>query len=200
MSGGGAAVGAQGGIPGPAVPGCFGPYLRYAISTNFTNFESFDDATLKLFLLVAFKQPGTATAFAGRMRQEAGILVDLGPDSDHGRHATAFTGSAGVRKPEALAIWEDCVDRVELSLPIEPVARRPQPLMLRRRRRARTRPGGLLIGLLDDGCPFAAAQFLRGPTSTRVRSIWDQSRSRKPVSYPDGAGAPILGEVPKAIR
>ena len=201
MSDGSAAVSAQGGIPGPAVPGCFGLYLRYAISTNFTNFESFDDATLKLFLLVAFKQHGSATAFAGRMQQEAGILVELGPDSDHGRHATAFTASAGVTKPEALAIWKDCVDRVELSLPIEPAGHQPQLLMLRRHRKARKRPSGLLIGLLDDGCPFAATQFLRGPASTRVRSIWDQSRSRKPVSYPDGAGgARIFGEIPKAFR
>ena len=35
---------------------------------------------------------------------------------------------------------------------------------------------------MDDGCPFAAAQFLEnGSINTRVRSIWDQNSDRQPV-------------------
>ncbi len=191
----------QDGSLGPASPRCFGPYLRYAIATDFSDFKPADGKTPPLFLLIAFKQAGSATAFAARMQQEAGILIALGPDSDQGRFATAFTGSDGVTKPEAIPIWDACVDRVELSLPIEPVSIPQQTLMLRHHRKSRKRPGSLLIGMLDDGCPFAAAQFLRGPASTRVRSIWDQTQSRQPVQYKDGAGVDrLFGEVPKAFR
>lgn len=189
------------GSPGPASPHCFGPYLRYAIATGFSDFKPTNAVLPPLFLLIAFKQPGAASAFAGRMQLEAGVPVALGPDSDRGRFATAFIGSAGVTKPDAMPIWETCVDRVELSVPIEPVSLPPQTRMLRHRTGSRKQPGPLLIGMLDDGCPFAAAHFLRGPASTRVRSIWDQSRSRQPVEWKDRAGAVrCFGEVPKAFR
>lgn len=200
MSAGGGAVITQG-SPGPATPDCFGPYLRYAIATGFSDFTSAVGVLPPLFLLVAFKQPGSATAFANRMQQEAAISVTLGPDSDRGRFATAFTGPAGVTKPDAIPVWEAWVDRVELSVPIEPVSLPQQTRMRRHHMGSRKRPGPLLIGMLDDGCPFAAARFLRGSASTRVRSIWDQSRSSEPVKYTDGAGVErLFGEIPKAFR
>ena len=46
--------------------------------------------------------------------------------------------------------------------------------------------GSLLIGVLDDGCPFAAAQFLKtsanAAVGTRVRAIWDQNQGKEPVT------------------
>jgi hypothetical protein len=45
------------------LPNCFGPYLRYAIATDFKYFESFDDRGFRLFLLVEFKDLTTAAAF-----------------------------------------------------------------------------------------------------------------------------------------
>ncbi len=47
-----------------------------------------------------------------------------------------------------------------------------------------------LIGVLDDGCPFAAAQFLRalGGTDTQVLGIWDRT-SRLAPGILRGAGS-----------
>jgi hypothetical protein len=69
-------------------PKCFDPYLRYAISTGFRNFDSFDDKGVlkrrfRLFLLVEFKESGTADEFAAELnaalKEQA---VDLGPADD----------------------------------------------------------------------------------------------------------------------
>ena len=46
-------------------PKCFGPYLRYAISTDFKYFEFFDDRYFKLFLLVEFKSAMDARRVRG---------------------------------------------------------------------------------------------------------------------------------------
>ena len=44
-------------MPEPrSYPKCFGPYLRYAISTDFRNFEFFDSKSA-LFFLVEFIRP-----------------------------------------------------------------------------------------------------------------------------------------------
>jgi hypothetical protein len=54
---------------------------------------------------------------------------------------------------------------------------------------------------MDDGCPFAAAHFLKGPVGaaviTRVRSIWNQTPNKLPVQVDDGAGkACLFGQEP----
>ena len=51
-----------------------------------------------------------------------------------------------------------------------------------------------MIGLLDDGCPFAAAHFLKpyaGAVSTRVRAIWDQNQGKPPVTID---GSTVFGQ------
>lgn len=176
--------------PWSSFPRCFGPYLRYAIVTKFFNFKLLKKRKRKLFLLVAFKRVGSASAFVEAMRREASIEVELGPDSEQRRFATVFTSSAGVSKQRTAAIWDAFVDQVELSLPITraEVTERPRSMQLRHHGAPHAPPGPVLIGLLDDGCPFAAARFLRGPNSTRVRGIWDQTRGKSPVFVPDSQG------------
>ena len=62
-------------------------------------------------------------------------------------------------RPPTFRIWNDHVSRVELSLPVKPSARHVIKMAtLRDRRRGHARHD-LLIGMLDDGCPFAAAHF-----------------------------------------
>ena len=61
--------------------------------------------------------------------------------------------------------------------------------------------GSLLIGMLDDGCPFAAARFLNIPAGagplTRVRAIWDQNQGKLPADVNDSNGNPCqFGEPP----
>lgn len=176
--------------PWSDLPKSFGPYLRYAIITSFRNFKMLKDRSHKLFLLVAFKRAGSASAFAEAMWREASVDVELGPDSEQRSFATLFTNSEGVTSHVTAAIWDAFVDQVELSLPIKraAVAERQHRVQYRHHRAPHAPPGPVLIGLLDDGCPFAAARFLRGPNSTRVRGIWDQNLGKLPISFPDNQG------------
>ena len=60
----------------------------------------------------------------------------------------------------------------------------------------------VLIGVLDDGCPFAAAQFLAaGGDETRVWAIWDQNPDKRPVECKDASGNDCLfGHKPKDFK
>ena len=126
--------------------------------------------------------------------KEAGFEVELGPYDNDSRYFTLRTGTSAVTDPRAYPIWNDLVSRVRLSLPLKlstgPL--KPEP---RRHRwdegKDRAELGSTLIGVIDDGCPFAAAQFLRSPGSTRVRGIWDQN-----PRYPIPVGARFFGEYP----
>jgi hypothetical protein len=167
-------------------PECFDPYLRYAIAAEFKNFASFDDKQFKLFFLVEFKSAASAHSFKREMKGR----IDFGPGIGLGRYATLRTDTAAVTDPRTFEIWKRYVSKLELSLPILSSG----PTVRRRRLRPRWKegkdpPGSLLIGMLDDGCPFAAAHFLRSPASTRVRSIWDQNRYRSPIEVKDSSGS-----------
>ena len=221
---------------GQFYPDCFGPYLRYAISTRFLYFSSFDqtisadqmnsaertistdhsiffdDNTFKLFLLLEFKKPGQADDFAEAMngafteaakiegRSSELAVVDLGPADDHTPFATmrALVKAVTPVPPDSpgfsvwrkvFSLWQTYVSRVELSLPLKLsvkdfVAKKEKKPTERWKEKRESRPS-ILIGMLDDGCPFAAAQFRRtlqdGSTSTRVRAIWDQDQERETV-------------------
>jgi hypothetical protein len=181
-------------------PPCFGPYLRYAISTNFKNIEYFDGKSL-LFLLVAFKKAGQADEFVRKMRK-AGSRIELGPTERNASYATMRSLAHAVLDSGALRVWDHYVSRVELSLPIKATFKRQlvQKTVSERWADGKYPPGALLIGLLDDGCPFAAAQFLgsqAGAGSTRVRAIWDQDTGKQPIPV-IGSGNPprLFGEIP----
>jgi hypothetical protein len=173
-------------MPERELPKCFGPYLRYAIATDFRNFEPFDEANSRLFLLVEFKEAGSARKFEEEMKK---FDVELGPGDKRIRYATLRSRKAAVTEQSAFRTWDSYVSSAELSLPVKPSAAPPAaPRSLRRRwEEGKNPPGSLLIGMLDDGCPFAAAQFLKPSASTRVRSIWDQNE-KDPVQVTDGSG------------
>jgi hypothetical protein len=182
-------------------PQCFGPYLRYAISTNFKNIEYFDGKSL-LFFLVALKKAGQANEFVRNMRK-AGSRVELGPTEKNASYVTMRSLAHAVRDSGARRVWDHYVSRVELSLPLKATIKRNlvvQRTVNQRWADGKYPPGALLIGVLDDGCPFAAAQFLgsqAGTASTRVRAIWDQDTGKQPVPV-IGSGNPprLFGEVP----
>lgn len=163
------------------LPRCFGPYLRFAISTDFSHFSFFDDESL-LFFLVEFREDAKPDEFARKMR-EAHSPVDLGP-SDDTRYFSMLTVKSAVFVDAG--IWEKFVASIELSLPLKPS---PELAFSIRKTHPRSNgcdpTGKLLIGVLDDGCPFAAAHFLKGGTTTRVRAIWDQTWGRQPIRVRD---------------
>jgi len=162
-------------------PNCFGPYLLYAISTDFENFEFFDKGNSKLFFLVEFQPAEGAAEEFKREMKNARFAVDFGPVHDKTRYVTMRTGKSAVLDPLAFRIWDKYVSRVELSLPLKPSSAAKSDVLAERWRHGES--PALLIGLMDDGCPFAAAHFLtaNGATSTRVRAIWDQNQGKQPV-------------------
>jgi hypothetical protein len=173
-------------------PKCFGPYLRYAIQTDFRSFASFETGVFTLFLLVEFEQAGLAKPFDDEMTK-IGLTIRFGAsaeDQSHTRYVTMLADKSAVTQSHTVsvwekivAIWERYVSRVELSLPLKPSPKSPflSRMLVHRWQDGASRPGKLLIGMMDDGCPFAAARFLTG-RSTRVRGIWDQDQGRQPVN------------------
>ena len=163
---------------------CFDPYLRYAISTDFRNFKLSDDS--KLFLFVELKDAELLAAFEDEICNPR-FEAEFGPDIGHTQYATLHAGKNAVLT-DSFDIWNKYVSRVELSLPVKPSTfrrRSRKRIVVPRYQQGKHRPGSLLIGMLDDGCPFAAAHLLKtlatGGVSTRVRSIWDQNQGKLPV-------------------
>ena len=179
------------------LPGCFGPYLRYAITTDYKYFESFDEKDFRLFLLVEYLVDETtdhAAAFETEMDDsqyldhKPGIeFAPIDPDSQYvSKYTTMRTLKAAVER-HTFSSWNTHVSRVELSLPVQrPPTRFAKKAPLRNRKPSHYPPTDVLIGVIDDGCPFAAAHFakfvLSAAAGTRVRGIWDQNRGRFPIS------------------
>jgi hypothetical protein len=163
-------------------PASFGPYLRYAISTDFRDFASFDEGS-KLFFLVEFQHRGPPTGFEDAMKRFA---IQIGPANDDSPYSTLRADKQAVLDPEAFASWNTYVKRAELSLPLKPSSAAPFSRTNLVQRYVDQPPARLLIGMMDDGCPFAAAQFLKvaanGSTTTRVRGIWDQNDGKQPIA------------------
>ena len=188
-------------------PKCFGPYLLYAISTGFENFEFSDEkrSSFRLFFLAEFNEAGQESEFAKEMK-EARFSIVIDPADDHIPYATLHTDKEAVVNAvsgtDAFKIWEKYVSRVELSLPLVPselVELRES--LVERWQMDQGPTGSLLVGILDDGCPFAAAHFLRTPTSTRVLGIWDQNQGKTPVEINDRNGNGCLfGQEPTDFK
>ena len=181
-------------------PSCFGPYLRYAISTDFENFESFDNRSFKLFLLVEFVDDKAAHAFDQEMaddRFDDKPDIEFGPTDPNSRYATIRGRKAAVGQP-TFHCWNKYVSRCELSLPVKPrVAASIKRSILRNRTASDEPVTDLLIGVIDDGCPFAAAHFLKsGGAHTRVRGIWDQDKDPARNPIPAGPNAEFGERLP----
>ena len=150
---------------GPTIPECFDPYLRYAISTDFKNFAFAGDG-FWLFLLAELMNPRDAGKFEEEMSK---FRVEFGPDLSETGYIT-LRGTRAMVEPDAWPTWKKHVSRVELSLPLTPSSTEPFTRKGLVPRYANQPPAQLLIGMMDDGCPFAAAQFLKvaanSPTTT----------------------------------
>jgi hypothetical protein len=177
---------------GDLYPKCFGPYLRYAIFTDFRNFEFFqEDLDFKLFFLVELAAAGQGASFARALNNvDPSFGVEVVPADSNSRYVTMRSNKAAVTglNSQTMHVWETYVSRIELSLPLKPSQPSEHP--------AAPPDGGfagsILIGVIDDGCPFAAAQFLSGPAATRVRAIWDQNQGREPIPVVDSSGNSCL--------
>ncbi|MBR0739363.1 hypothetical protein JQ581_20735 [Bradyrhizobium liaoningense] len=176
------------------LPKCFDPYLRYAIESKFKNFEFFDPRESKLFLFVELKTAERAEDFK-RAMSPSGFGAEFGLTSPNSRYLTMRAFKRAI-EPESFRVWNDNVSRVELSLPLKPTG--IEKGAQRNRSASDAAPTSLLIGVIDDGCPFAASQFVKWTagvaTGTRVRGIWDQTEH--PGRAPIPVGADVFGEKP----
>jgi hypothetical protein len=123
--------------------------------------------------------------------------VEFGPDLGKSRYATMRSRKAAVVDPDTVTFWNTYVSRVELSLPLKQAEEKGENLL--ERWKLSKKPPKLLIGLLDDGCPFAASHFLKpsaGAVSTRVRAIWDQNQGKPPAQIYDGSNLCVFGQQP----
>jgi hypothetical protein len=168
------------------LPSCFSAYLRFAIATDFRDFEFFDDENFKLLLLVELKNAKLLGPFQNAIGE---FSAQLGPDVGETRYATVRCPKRAVVAAATTAIWNEYVSRVELSLPLKPSQPEPSIRKLERFKEGKEPTRSLLIGVLDDGCPFAAAHFIKrladGSASTQVLGIWDQNQ-RDPVEMISG--------------
>ena len=182
-------------------PRCFGRYLRYAIESNFEYFKFLDSGKLKLSLIVELTSAGKDKKdFAGALSKASGTVVDV----EVGPYAADVTPcfitvrcDTGAVTPDpgwkcaAFKVWNDYVARVELSLPLIPQG----DLGINQRKlnpdRARCQ-NTLLVGLIDDGCPFASPQFRNTSGASRVLALWDQNqKDMDPIAI--GAGPKRFG-------
>lgn len=178
------------------LPKCFGPYLRYAISKGFGSVVGFATDDRPLLLLVEFWKAGSARDFAlelQKVRKKAHTEVEFSPEEEGFRYVTLIAERSAVRPSDQdddtvaawISSWDTQASRVELSFPLIPTLSLSitERTASHRWEEGQIAPGKLLIGVLDDGCPFAAARFLKSlnPASTRVRAIWDQNPDRKPI-------------------
>jgi hypothetical protein len=198
---------------GESYPKCFGSYLRYAISAHFEDFEFFDEReNFKLFLLAEFHDPEKQDEFVallkGALEKSHPDLpppsIELGPTDAAvpltfaTLHAPTIAVTPVAPGSAVFKLWEDYILKVELSLPLKPSGLPPfdgKRRIIHKRYQDENASAPLLIGMMDDGCPFAAAQFLKrvpnAPISTRVRAIWDQNRNRQSVQV----GTRFFGQV-----
>jgi hypothetical protein len=166
---------------------CFGPYLRYAIATNFRNFVRFHkNQKFNLFLIIEFMDGVVCKDFADAMTQYK-IKFRWTPNYET-RYFTAHADMDAVGD-DTTPIWESFVSRVELSLPMEEETELREHKLSRAPHRHK-QSERILIGILDDGCPFAADRFLRkdGSGGTRLLALWDQNPGRRSVDVEDERG------------
>jgi hypothetical protein len=141
----------------------------------------------KLFLLVELFDAGLVKEFEDQMINRD-VGADFGPNVGQTRF-TVLRAATDAVSGKNFDLWNKYVHRVELSLPVQPSTANfvfsGKRTITPRYEQGKDPPGSLLIGMLDDGCPFAATRFLKlanGAVSTRVRGIWDQNSGKGPAS------------------
>src|SRR5258705_12587210 len=119
---------------GESYPSCFGPYLRYAIDSDFKNFSTdfedfgkkfpfFDEDRFRLPLLVELKHAELVREFEHAMGEPEEFGAEFGPDVGKTRSVTMRCLKAAVTDPPgSFRIWQELVSRVELSLPVMPTS------------------------------------------------------------------------------
>jgi hypothetical protein len=168
------------------------PYLLWADTTEFADFRlaqvrsdgvitAFDAKAHVVPMLIKLKCPirtGWLDKLATRPRSSRlgklhQALLDVAPAGRVQPGSRFITLKVNYRFMKLLADhwWlHRWIQRVEMCLAV-----RPEVGVLEWKSAAIPVKGSLVLGVIDDGCPFARASFLDQNGSTRVSAIWDQS-------------------------
>ncbi len=183
--------------PPSGLPASFGAALRTHIESDFKALNAFRDSPL-LSLVVELdgdkladfrthlSEVLTKRGIAYRWREAAGTglaFLALGIEPANRRSQRDLLSAIN---------WDAYAHRAELTLPL-PVALTGAATTLRDTDRPYTE-GKVLLGVIDDGCPFANWRFRNGQ-GTRVLAIWDQNQ-RNPVTIASPTGPQSFGRVP----
>jgi hypothetical protein len=156
-----------------------------------------------LCLLAFLRREQTEEAFRGALTAHYGaamVRLRRVQETDICR-VMLDTSARGPREPDRFARalmgfdrWDEFVVQIEVVLPVTPQPIAGQPWASDIAATARPKANSpVLLGVIDDGCPFAHWRFRRGQT-TRVLAVWDQNK-RPPVQV-SGAAAQRFGRVP----
>ena len=173
------------------------PYLLWADATNFVDFRldqsRSEEKLLKSFVSRAYVVPvliklrcaapkdlPRGLAAWKRLKKLEPMLTDLQnallnvsvqPGS---RFITAQINHKFLALLATYPLLHGLVQRVELCLPVRPARTRQQVVLWKPNDSSDSCPS-VVIGAIDDGCPFVRAGMRQSSTSTRVSAIWDQS-------------------------
>lgn len=185
-------------------PSCFDPYLIYAINTEFRDFQVEPRPRYPLNLLVELKPsnsdsmdgaqaPGAATSAEPSGSEAWGYVTvqckeSFVTDEKYRKFWEDFVSRVELSVP----VWprELASDALELEVDQarfvcakgdgERLKGCLNEFQIKPNSECwsgcteRPKAGALLIGLIDDGCPFANQRFLDPKGSTRVLALWDQ--------------------------
>jgi hypothetical protein len=149
----------------PTIP-ALDAYLHWAVRTSFSHYRINNHGQVTLLV-----------RFAQQLDQEAinkaldGEVLIAQPYVGY-KFATAYVAAANV--PSALAVLRDLgAEACELASPLASI--KPNKISLEHDKSRSWEGSETVIGVIDDGCPFAHIGARGSPDSNlRVRSIWDQ--------------------------
>ncbi|MDM0118474.1 hypothetical protein [Variovorax arabinosiphilus] len=179
-------------------PDSFGPYLRYAIDTEFRYF-TLEASGGRLALLVQLKPGVSAQSFFDAVTRADPRLPgepEIGPTEDDAPYVSVRGDTVIVRHAGWAALWGKLAVSVTLAMPVRSTSNlleargdlhydseRPRSL-------AKT-----VIGVIDDGCAFAHPRLRKLGLNSRVFAIWDQ-QTRSPIDASTSLAPLNFGRVP----
>ncbi len=158
------------------------PYLFLAQAASFTDY--LDEAPfvgLRHAVMIELRAANSVTQLRSALGASGHLCATYGA-WEASRFCTGWVDDRGLA---LLQSCSDLVSRFELASAVRaqrghvgfrgvPISKSGAPSAFQNQSKAAPN-SKVLLGLIDDGCPFAHADVLDGKGQTRIRAIWDQS-------------------------
>lgn len=181
----------------PPHPACFGPYLRYAIDTEFKYFKP-TSPDVRIALLVELRPHVSAQKFFDAIHRARPPLrgdAIVGPTEDDAPYVSVRGGQEIVCDARWRALWDALALRVALTMPVHSVVDllEVMPSLKYDKQRPRSQ-AHTVIAIIDDGCAFAHPCLRKLGLGSRVFALWDQ-QSRPPIDIMTPTGPQRFGRL-----